>query len=85
MNLLDPFTLFCAVEIVALSALLVVWLDAGFHDCHVTLHCYLTPELIYLQFPMPVEVPPALDEAVDYAAQEVSSGPSPDSSFFRND
>jgi hypothetical protein len=61
MNLFDPFILFCGIEVIAVVALLVVWLDVGLGCCHIALCSHVTPELVYLFFPEQQEAPPADD------------------------
>jgi hypothetical protein len=70
MNLFDPFILFCAVEVIAVVGLLVVWLDVGMSCCHVAMCSHVTPELVYLFFPEHEDSQSAHEAAVAEATDE---------------
>jgi hypothetical protein len=73
MNLLDPFILFCAIEFVAVVALLVVWLDVDSGSCYIALSGHVTPELVYLQFPKPQESAPTGKDPAAGSIAEINS------------
>jgi hypothetical protein len=52
-DFLDPFVLFCGVEVLALFALVVVWFGLNVNCAYVALYGHVTPEIAQLQAASP--------------------------------